>query len=103
MDLNQSDWKLQCEANENSIIIDVRTEHEVAEGIIPDAINIDIYGGQIFIDKINKLDKSKSYFLYCKAGSRSSQACSLMNQLGFDKTYNLLGGFINWSGETTTL
>jgi rhodanese-related sulfurtransferase len=68
MDLNQSDWKLQCEANENSIIIDVRTEHEVAEGIIPDAINIDIYGGQLFIDEINKLDKSKSYFLYCKAG-----------------------------------
>jgi rhodanese-related sulfurtransferase len=103
MDLNQSDWKLQCEANENSIIIDVRTEHEVAEGIIPDAINIDIYGGQLFIDEINKLDKSKSYFLYCKAGARSSQACSLMNQLGFDKTYNLLGGFMNWNGETTTL
>ena len=103
MDLNQTDWKLQCEANENSIIIDVRTEHEVAEGIIPDAINIDIYGGQLFIDEINKLDKSKSYFLYCKAGGRSSQACSLMNQLGFDKTYNLLGGFMNWNGETTTL
>ena len=31
MDLNQSDWKLQCETNEDSIIIDVRTEHEVAE------------------------------------------------------------------------
>ena len=103
MDLNQSDWKLQCEANENSIIIDVRTELEVAEGIIPDAINIDIYGGQLFIDEINKLDKTKSYFLYCKAGGRSAQACSLMNQLGFDKTYNLLGGFMNWSGETTTL
>lgn len=29
MDLNQSDWKLQCETNENSIIIDVRTEHEL--------------------------------------------------------------------------
>ena len=43
MDLNQSDWKLQCETNENSIIIDVRTEHEVAEGIIPNAINIVIY------------------------------------------------------------
>ena len=50
-----------------------------------------------------EVDKSKSYFLYCKAGSRSSQACSLMNQLGFDKTYNLLGGFMNWNGETTTL
>ena len=99
MDLNQSDWKSQCDNNENSIIIDVRAEYEIADGIIPNAINIDIYGGQLFIDEINKLDKSKSYFLYCKAGSRSSQACSIMNQLGFDKTYNLLGGFMNWNGK----
>ena len=103
MDLNQSDWKLQCDTNENSIIIDVRTEHEVAEGIIPNAINIDIYAGQLFIDEISKLDKSKSYFIYCKAGGRSAQACSLMNQLGFDKTYNLLGGFMNWNGEKVIL
>ena len=55
------------------------------------------------MDEINKLDKNKSYFIYCKAGSRSAQACSIMNQLGFEKTYNLLGGFSNWTGKKIIL
>jgi len=103
MNLNQTDWELKCIEDDNSIIIDVRADHEVAEGIIPNAINIDIYGGQLFMDEINKLDKNKSYFIYCKAGGRSAQACSIMNQLGFEKTYNLLGGFSNWTGKKIIL
>ena len=103
MDLNQTDWESKCIEDNNSIIIDVRADHEVAEGIIPNAINIDIYGGQLFMDEINKLDKNKSYFIYCKAGGRSAQACSIMNQLGFEKTYNLLGGFSNWTGKKIIL
>ena len=35
MDLNQTDWELKCIKDDNSIIIDVRADHEVAEGIIP--------------------------------------------------------------------
>ena len=103
MDLNQTDWKSHSDNDNNAIRLDVRTDHEVAEGIIPNAINIDIYGGQLFMDEINKLDKSKSYFVYCKAGGRSAQACSIMNQLGFEKTYNLLGGFNNWTGKKENL
>jgi rhodanese-related sulfurtransferase len=98
MDLNQFDWKKKYLEDNNSIILDVRTNHEVEEGIIPDAINIDIYESSIFLEKIKKLDKSKSYFVYCKAGARSAQACAIMQQLGFEKTYNLLGGFSNWNG-----
>ncbi len=98
MDLNQFDWKKKYLEDNNSIILDVRTNHEVEEGIIPNAINIDIYESSIFLEKIKKLDKSKSYFVYCKAGARSAQACAIMEQLGFEKTYNLLGGFSNWNG-----
>lgn len=98
MDLNQFDWKKKYLEDNNSIILDVRTNHEVEEGIIPNAINIDIYESSIFLEKIKKLDKSKSYFVYCKAGARSAQACAIMQQLGFEKTYNLLGGFSNWNG-----
>ena len=98
MDLNQFDWKKKYLEDNNSIILDVRTNHEVEEGIIPNAINIDIYESSIFLEKIKKLDKSKSYFVYCKAGARSAQACAIMEQLGFEKTYNLLGGFSKWNG-----
>ncbi|MDC3301075.1 rhodanese-like domain-containing protein, partial [Flavobacteriaceae bacterium] len=39
------------------------------------------------------------YFVYCKAGSRSAQACAVMHQMGFEYTYNLEGGFSKWSGD----
>jgi rhodanese-related sulfurtransferase len=102
MNLNQNDWVSQLEADENAVILDVRTEDEWNDGYIPDAINIDIYKGQGFIYEVGQLDKSKNYYVYCKAGARSDQACQVMNQLGFENTFNLLGGFMNWRGEVET-
>ncbi|MCH1547014.1 MAG: rhodanese-like domain-containing protein [Flavobacteriaceae bacterium] len=99
MDLNQLDWREKSSNDNNSIILDVRTSHEVEEGMITGSINIDIYEGHIFLEKIKKLDKTKSYYVYCKAGARSAQACAIMQQLGFEKTYNLLGGISNWNGS----
>lgn len=103
-DLQQKDWtKLLFEDN-NSVVLDVRTLDEVEElGIIPEAIHIDIFKGQGFIDEIQNLDTSKNYFVYCKAGGRSAQACAIMNQLGFEKTYNLLGGFTEWEGKVNQI
>ena len=61
--------------------------------------NIDIYKGQGFIYAIEELDKSKNYYVYCRSGGRSGQACSIMSQLGFENAFNLLGGIMNWEGE----
>lgn len=102
MDLSQKDWELQLKEDANAVILDVRTEEECNEGIIPNAINIDIYKGQGFIYQLEELDKTKNYYVYCKAGGRSAQACSVMNQLGFQNAYNLLGGFMNWKGEVSS-
>ena len=99
MNLQQEDWISQLKADPNAVILDVRTEDEWNDGIIPNAINIDIYKGQGFIYAVEELDKSKNYYVYCKAGGRSEQACNIMNQLGFENTYNLLGGMMQWKGE----
>ena len=98
MNLSQNDWISQLEADTNAVILDVRTEDECNEGIIPNAVMIDIYKGQGFIYQVEELDKSKNYYVYCKAGGRSAQACGVMKQLGFEKTYNLLGGMSEWDG-----
>lgn len=98
MNLNQQDWISQLDADHNAVILDVRTEDEWNDGYIPNAINIDIYKGQGFIYEIDQLDKSRNYYVYCKAGGRSEQACNIMNQLGFENTYNLLGGMMQWRG-----
>lgn len=99
MNLTQEDWIAQLEADDNAVILDVRTEDECDEGIIPNAINIDIHKGQGFISEIENLDKSKNYYVYCRSGARSAKACEIMNELGFDNAYNLLGGMLDWDGE----
>ncbi len=101
-DLSQSQWRDQISQDENAIILDVRTDMEVAEGIIPSAKQMNIQNAGAFMDSANELDKSKSYYIYCKSGGRSAQACMILDSLGFENTYNLLGGITEWEGETTT-
>ncbi|GGG52210.1 rhodanese [Croceivirga lutea] len=98
-DLSQQEWAEQLSNDNNAFILDVRTEQEIEEGYIPNATNIDIYKGQGFLDELEKLDKSKNYYLYCRSGNRSGQACAIMNSMGFENAYNLEGGFMNWDGE----
>lgn len=98
-DLSQEEWVEQLGKDENTFILDVRTDDEVADGYIPNSNHIDIYLGQGFIDELQKLDKSKKYYVYCRSGNRSGQACAIMNSIGFENTYNLEGGFMNWEGE----
>ena len=97
--LDQNTWWSQFLQDANGVIVDVRTEDEFNDGFIPGAINIDIYKGQGFIYRVEELDKTKNYYVYCRSGMRSAKACEIMNQLGFENAYNLTGGIIEWDGE----
>lgn len=98
-DLTQDEWAAQLKADDNAFILDVRTEEEVADGYIPNMKNINIFKGQAFVYELEELDKSKNYYVYCRSGGRSGQACAIMNDLGFENAYNLMGGFSEWEGE----
>lgn len=98
MNLSQQEWWEKAQADSNAVILDVRTEDEWNRGIIPGAINIDIYKGQGFVYAVEELDKSKNYYVYCAAGARSAQACNIMNQLEIANTFNLAGGISQWDG-----
>ena len=102
MNLAQQDWANGLKSDsENAMVLDVRTEDEYNEGFIPGAVNFDIYKGQGFIYKLEELDKNKQYYVYCRSGARSQQACSIMNELGFPNAFNLMGGIMDWQGEVT--
>ncbi len=103
INLSETDWVKLHDESEESVIIDVRTDDEFNTGFIEGAVNIDFYMGNKFISEIDKLDKSKSYFIYCKSGARSGQTCELMKQKGFKKVYNLEGGILGWTGELEEL
>lgn len=80
---------------EDMQLVDVRTPSEYLEGHVPNAQNIDFLG-ENFDEQIQSLDKSKPIIVYCKSGGRSAKCASKLAALGFEKIYDLEGGFSQW-------
>ncbi len=83
----------------NTVILDVRTPEEYSAGHIPNSVLID-FTAPDFSTKIKDLDKSKTYLVYCAAGSRSKAAGRVMVKNNFQSVYNMLGGFMNYHGPS---
>lgn len=81
-----------------AVLLDVRTPMENQMVRIPNSILIDI-NSPLFMEEIDKLDRSKSYYVYCRSGNRSYHAGNYMLKSGFEKVYNLEPGIIGWSGK----
>lgn len=81
--------------NPDFVIIDIRTPQEFKAGHIPNAINIDYYS-PAFKQELDKLDKSKTYLIYCRTGHRSGNTMPIMKELGFQNVYELGGGITAW-------
>ena len=79
-------------------IIDVRTPEEYAEGHIQGALNINVKS-ESFVTEIENLSKSDTLLVYCRSGRRSLYAAQVMVSFGFQKIYDLEGGFLNWESE----
>ena len=84
--------------NENFIILDVRTPGEFKQGYIKNAKNIDYYS-ETFRDELNKLDKDKTYLIYCRSGNRSGRTLRVMQELDYSTVYNITGGILQWYAE----
>jgi len=93
--LTVQEFKSKLESTPDAVLLDVRTPEEVRKGSIANATNIDFFG-KGFDEKIENLDKGKTYFVYCAGGSRSGETMELMEKLGFKKIYNLKDGFNAW-------
>lgn len=98
-DLDQDIWWKKAQEDPEAVILDVRTEAEIEDGYIPGAKFLDFYGGAEFVQGIDALDKNKNYYVYCRSGNRSGQACAIMNTRGIEHTHNLVGGMMEWNGE----
>ncbi len=103
-DLNINEWREQLLQDDKAIILDVRTFDEYAEGALPDAINIDVKQPQLFLDKVNELDKTHNFYVYCQSGARSTEACAVLNLMcAITSAYSLNGGFSVWNGDVVVL
>jgi rhodanese-related sulfurtransferase len=97
VDLNVSEFSQKI-TNPDVIILDVRTPEEFASGHIEGAVNIDFNSSE-FENEITRLNPSDSYAIYCRSGSRSGKAASIMHLAGFHDVSNLDGGVIDWSND----
>ena len=79
-----------------SYLIDLRTDDELKnKGFIKGATQLD-YLKKDSESVIAKLDKKKTYLIYCAGGGRSSECAELMQKLGFSHIVNLEKGFDDW-------
>jgi len=93
--LDAKAFKSKLDTTPDAVLLDVRTPEEVSKGTIPGAVNID-FNNSDFEKKIQGLDKTKTYFVYCAKGGRSSQAVDQMSAAGFTRIYNLTDGIVGW-------
>lgn len=81
--------------NPNFVIVDIRTPQEYNSGHIENAININFYDPD-FKQKLSKLDRDKTYVVYCRTGQRSGLAMPIFRELGFKEVYEIEGGIVRW-------
>ncbi|MBY0577740.1 MAG: rhodanese-like domain-containing protein [Burkholderiales bacterium] len=81
-------------------LIDVRTDAEVARGIIPGALHIPLH---LIPVKMNEMDGSVPTVIYCQSGGRSGQACGFLSGKGWSDLSNLQGGIIAWVASGNAL
>ncbi|MGB2814659.1 MAG: rhodanese-like domain-containing protein [Dehalococcoidales bacterium] len=86
------------QGNPDFVIVDIRTPEEFNEGHIENSVNTDFYS-ETFREELDKFDKSKTYFIYCRSGNRSGRAMPVMKELGFQEVYNLSAGIKEWIAE----
>ena len=97
--LTQNQWEEQLLTDTAAVVLDVRTPEEYASGSLENAKNVDYLDEDFFVSEMEKADKSITYYVYCRSGARSANACMLLEQMGFETVYNLRGGISNWTGK----
>ena len=92
--INSQEAKLLLTKQQNIVLLDVRTPDEYNAGHLKHATHLDFYSAD-FKQRLEPLDRTKTYVVYCAVGGRSQEAVQLMGQLDFKQVYDASEGFNN--------
>ena len=81
-----------------AVILDVRRPDEFADGHLAEAVNLDWLNEDVFAKGMSRLDKSRTYYIYCRSGRRSNAAAVKMQAEGF-KVFDMKGGYLKWTEQ----
>ena len=93
-EIDSSELKNRLDAGEDIVLLDIRSEAELRQGILPDSEHLPMH---LIPLKIQDLPKDKDVVLYCRSGARSYHACAFLAQQGVDNVINLRGGILGWA------
>ena len=83
-------------ACDNVVLVDVRNDDEVAQGMIEGAKHIPLPELEA---RLSELDPTAPTVFVCRSGGRSGRATKLARDKGFERAGSLQGGMIHWGEE----
>lgn len=95
-EIDSSELKRRMDAGENITLLDIRSEAEVMQGVLPHSSHLPMH---LIPLKMNDLPKDGEVVLYCRSGARSYHACAYLMQQGVENVVNLRGGIIDWARQ----
>ena len=95
-EIEATELQSRLQAGEDIVLMDIRSDGEVVQGILPDAEHLAMH---LIPLRLQDLPKDKDIVLYCRSGARSYHACNFLKQQGVDNVLNLRGGIIAWARQ----
>ncbi|HTY36375.1 MAG TPA: rhodanese-like domain-containing protein, partial [Bacteroidota bacterium] len=92
-EITAEELKEKIDRREEFFLLDVREPHEY---------EIANLGGKLIPlndlpQRVHELDSSNEIIVYCASGIRSAKAVKFLNDIGFRKVKNLVGGISGWA------
>jgi len=78
-------------------ILDVREDYELEDGILPGAVHIPLHSVPGEVSR--RLNPDLPLVVYCAHGVRSLHAIRFLRSQGWDKSFSMSGGFVEWLQE----
>ena len=94
----QADSLINSKLDSSLVILDVRTPAEFEKGHLQNAVLVNFLK-RGFRKNLSKLDKEKTYLVYCRTGGRSAKTLKKMKRRRFREAYNMLGGIRDWTNR----
>ncbi len=95
-EIDSRDLQARIAAGEVIHLLDIRTQGELAAGILPEAKHLPMH---LIPLRMHEFPAEGEVVLYCRSGARSHHACAYLMQRGVRNVVNLRGGIVGWAGS----
>lgn len=93
--LSPAEYAQAVKTDTTAVVLDVRRPEEFAEGHIAGARLLNVLDASAFEEGVKAMDKTKTYYVYCRSGRRSRDAALQIQKAGF-AVKELQGGILAW-------